>query len=99
MSDDFGANLLTIIDENGQESVLEVVDFIDVGGKSYLVALPGEMDENDPDYGLILLRTVMDENGEEVYESIDDDSELDAVYNEAMRVIFSDDEEEDGITQ
>ena len=51
------------------------------------------MDENDPDYGLIILRSVPDENGEELFESIDDDAELDDVYNKFMVLLFDDEDD------
>ena len=50
----------------------------------------------DPDFGIILLK-IMEENGEELFGSIDDDDELDKVYNYYMEEIFADeDEESDG---
>ena len=62
----------------------------------YLAALPADMDEDDPDFGIILLK-IMEENGEELFGSIDDDDELDKVYNYYMEEIFADeDEESDG---
>ena len=54
------------------------------------------MDEDDPDFGIILLK-IMEENGEELFGSIDDDDELDKVYNYYMEEIFADeDEDSDG---
>ena len=43
----------------------------------------------------MLLCNSQDENGEEVFDTIDDDAELEDVYNQFMRILF-DDEEEDG---
>lgn len=34
------------------------------------------MDEDDPDFGIVLLK-IIEENGEELFGSIDDDDELD----------------------
>ena len=65
------------------------------GGLTYVAFLPANMDENDPDYGIIILRSVLDENGEELFESIDDDDQLQDVYEHFMVLLF-DDEEEDG---
>ena len=50
------------------------------------------MDEDDPDFGIILLK-IMEENGEELFGSIDDDDELDKVYNYYMKEIFADEDE------
>ncbi len=53
------------------------------------------MDENDPDYGIIILRVTEDEKGEELYESIDDDAELQDVYEHFMVLLFDDEDEEE----
>ena len=82
MGKDFGGDFITIADEEGNEFELEVLDVLDVDGVSYTVFVPAnieEMDVNDPDYGLIFLRN-REENGEEFFDSIDDDEELDRVY-------------------
>jgi hypothetical protein len=63
-------------------------------GESYAVFVPADienMDVNDPDYGLIFLR-IREENGEEFFDSVDDDDELNRVY-EAYQLIM--DAEED----
>ena len=95
MSEDFGSDFITIVDDDGQEFELEVLDSMDYNGESYVAFLPANMDESDPDYGIIILRSVLDENGEELFESIDDDDELQDVYEHFMVLLF-DDEEEDG---
>ena len=94
MSEDFGSDFITIVDDDGQEFELEVLDSMDYNGESYVAFLPANMDENDPDYGIIILRSVLDENGDELFESIDDD-QLQDVYEHFMVLLF-DDEEEDG---
>jgi uncharacterized protein YrzB (UPF0473 family) len=82
MSEDFGGDLITIADEEGNEFELELLDVLDVDGVSYSVFVPAnieEMDVNDPDYGLIFLRN-REENGEEFFDSVDDEEELNRVY-------------------
>ena len=88
-------DLVTIVDDDGQEFELEYIDEIDYTGSKYVAFWPANMDENDPDYGLIILRSVPDENGEELFESIDDEAELDDVYNKFMVLLFDDEEEEE----
>lgn len=95
MSDTFGGDLITIADEEGNEFELEMLDVMDLDGQSYSVFVPADienMDVNDPDYGLIFLRN-REENGEEFFDSIDDDEELDRVY-EAYQLIMDAEEEE-----
>ncbi|MBR5343165.1 MAG: DUF1292 domain-containing protein [Oscillospiraceae bacterium] len=95
MSEAYGGDFITIIDDDGQEFELEVLDTMDYNGEVYTAFLPADMDESDPDYGMIILRVVQDEDGENIYESIDDDEQLQDVYNHFMLLLF-DDEEEDG---
>lgn len=93
MSEDFGSDFITIVDDEGQEFELEVLDSLDYKGKSYVAFLPADMSEDDPDYGMIILRSNMDENGEELFDTIDDDDELQEVYDSFMKILFVDDEE------
>ena len=96
MSKEFGNDFMTIIDDDGNEFNLELLDTIDYNGETFSAFLPADMDEDDPDFGIILLK-IMEENGEELFGSIDDDDELDKVYNYYMEEIFADeDEESDG---
>ena len=88
-------DLITIIDDDGQEFELEYIDEMDYNGSTYVCFRPANMDESDPDYGMIILRSVLDENGEELFESIDDDAELDDVYNKFMVLFFDEEEEEE----
>ena len=94
MSEEFGDNFVTMVDENGEEFVLELLESIDYKDATYTAFLPADLDENDPDYGLVLLRNAVDENGDEVYDTIDDEDELNDVYEQFMRILFADEEEE-----
>ena len=82
MSEAFGSDYLTIEDEDGNEFELEVLNEFELDGQDYLAALPAD----------ILLK-IMEENGEELFGSIDDDDELDKVYNYYMEEIFADEDE------
>lgn len=93
MSEEFGSDFVTIIDDDGQEFELEVLDTMDYKDQTFMAFLPADMDENDPDYGIIILRVVEDEKGEELYESIDDEDELNDVYEHFMAILFDDEDE------
>ena len=94
MSEEFGSDFITIIDDDGQEFELEVLDHMGYKGSSFVAFLPANMDEDDPDYGMIILRSVLDENGDELFESIDDEDELEDVYEKFMTLLFDDEDEE-----
>ena len=93
MSEEFGSDFVTIVDDDGQEFELEVLDSMDYNGNTYMAFLPADMEEDDPDYGIVILRSVLDEKGEELFESIDDDKELDDVYEHFMKILFDDEDE------
>ena len=94
MSEEFGSDYVTIVDDDGQEFELEVLDTMDYNGNTYTAFLPADMEEDDPDYGIVILRSVLDEKGEELFESVDDDKELDDVYQHFMKILFDDEDEE-----
>ena len=94
MSEEFGSDFITIVDDDGAEFELEVLDTMDYKGQTFMAFLPANMDEEDPDYGIIILRSILDENGDELFESIDDDEELQDVYEHFARILF-DGEDED----
>ena len=92
MSEAFGSDFITIIDDDGAEFELEVLDTMDYNNQTFVAFLPADMDENDPDYGIIILRSVLDENGEELFESIDNEDELQDVYEHFSRILFDDED-------
>lgn len=94
MSEEFGGDYITIIDDDGQEFELEILDTMDYNNETYTAFLPADMDENDPDYGMIILRVVQDENGDDLYESIDDEAQLQDVYEHFMVLLFDDEDDE-----
>ena len=89
----FGDDIYTITDDNGDEFSLEHLDTIEYGDEVYMAFVPADMDEDDPDYGLIILK-VVEENGEELFASIDDESEREAVHKAFMDQLFDDEDEE-----
>ncbi len=95
MNDEFGPDFITIVDDEGQEFELEVIESMDYNGKTYMSFLPADMKEDDPDYGFILLRVTEDENGNDIFESIDDEDELQDVYERFMVLLYDDEDEEE----
>ena len=79
MSGDYGNDFITITDDDGNEFVLEHLDSVELNGKFYMAFLPADMDEDDEDFGLIIMR-VTEKDGEEVLATLDDEEELAMVY-------------------
>lgn len=98
MSEDFGANYITIMDEDGNEFELEHLDTLDYKGETYMAFFPAvpenkkEEDRQDEEYGLIILK-VIHENGEEELSTLDDENELEEVYQQFMELLFEEEEE------
>ena len=95
MSNEDWKDTVTIVDDDGQEFELEVLDSMEYRGQTYMLFLPADMSEDDPDYGYIILRAVEDENGEELFESIDDEEQLQDVYEHFMVILFGDEDEDE----
>jgi uncharacterized protein YrzB (UPF0473 family) len=95
MSEEFGPDFITIEDEDGNTSELEILDSLEFNGKTYVAFLPADMEETDPDYGMIILHALTDEHGEDVFEDVEDEEELQAVYEAFMNFLFADEDEEE----
>ena len=92
MSDEYGNDFVTIIDDEGNEFELEHLDTAEMNGSLYMAFVPADIDEDDDDFGLIILEVVPDEDGEDSFASIDDEDELNMVF-ELFVERLSDDEE------
>ena len=93
LSSGFGSDFVTISDDDGNDFVLEHLDTIDVDDTFYMAFLPTDIDENDEDYGIVILQ-VVEENGEEVLISIDDDDLLEDIHNRFMERLSEEEENE-----
>ena len=97
MSEEYGANFITVTDDEGNEFELEHLDTIELNGTTYLAFFPAvsedEEDNDEEEMGLILMK-VIHENGEEILSTLDSEEETDAVYNEFMKTLFEGEDEE-----
>jgi len=94
--EEFESELITITDEDGTAHELEVLGNMEYNGKTYYLFVPANIDEldvNDPDYGYIILEAIM-EGDDEVFLSIEDDDELQEVYELFMTLMEDEDIEE-----
>ena len=91
MSDIFGDDIITITDEDGVEYVLEILATLEVEGSEYYALVPAS-NEEDEDLEVSILKAV-DENGEEILCAIEDEEELERVYNIMMDELYQDEEE------
>lgn len=94
MSDDYGSDFISVTDEEGNEFELEHLGTLEYGGLTYMCFVPADMDEEDENFGLIILK-VVEENGEELLADVDDEDELNSVYDKFMEELFAEEDEED----
>ncbi|HCO63000.1 MAG TPA: DUF1292 domain-containing protein [Clostridiales bacterium] len=92
MSEAFGPDFVTVTDDDGNEFELEHLGTLEHNGQTYMAFVPADMDEEDEDYGMILLR-VAEVDGESILEDIDDQKELDEIYEQFMSEIFAEEDE------
>ena len=87
-------DVVTLIDEDGKEVEFEHLLTLEHNGKTYICLAPvNEEDEEDDE--LVILRLETDENGEDAYVTIEDEEELDDVFEKYLEIVEAD-EEEDG---
>ena len=92
MEQDYGANYISITDEDGVEYELEVLSTVTYKGAEYMALTPADVSEDAEELEVSILKSV-EENGEEFLEAIEDDAELEAVYSALMDLIYEDEEE------
>ena len=104
MSEEFGPDFITVTDEDGNEFELEHLDTLEYNGQLYMAFFPaveGEEGENgevvdvDPDdeeYGMVIMK-VIEENGEQLFSTLDTEEEEIEIYEKFMERLFDEDEE------
>jgi len=104
MSETFGPDFISVTDEDGNEFELELVDSLEHKGVTYFAFFPAvgadeesgepqDVDADDEEYGLVIMKTVVD-NGEEFLSTPDSDEELDEIYQLFMDRFFEEEDEE-----
>ncbi len=90
MDTDFGRDIITITDEDGVEYELEILSTVEYEGALYYALAPVDTDE-DEELEVSILKAV-EENGEEILAAVDDDDELEAVYEIFISQMYEEDE-------
>ena len=91
MADEYGSDFITIVDEDGTEFELEVLSSLEYNGETYLaVTLAGN---EDADLEVSILKSV-EEDGEPILCAVEDEQELETVYNLIMDQLYEEEDEE-----
>lgn len=79
-NEEYGNDYVTLVDENGKETEFEVVDTLVTANNEYFALIPTETADNlANDDGELVILKVVEENGEEFLEPIEDDEEFEEI--------------------
>ncbi len=90
MENQFGSDFMTIVDEDGTEYELEVLSTLEYNGCTYLAVIPAG--NEDEQMEVSILKSV-EEDGESILCAIEDEEELESVYQLIMDALYEEDEE------
>lgn len=93
MDQDFGRDVISITDEDGVEYELEVLSSVTYRGSEYLALTPADVDEDEDELEVSILKSVTDEDGEPMLVAVEDENELETVYDLLMQELLDDGEE------
>lgn len=102
MSDEYGADLVSVVDDEGNRHEFELVDAIETDEGRYVALLPlyeNPAENLNDDGELIILEVVEEESGEEVLAPIEDDAVFDdiaGIFEERLSDLYEIEEIEDG---
>ena len=91
MEQDFGANIISITDEDGVEYELEVLSAVTYRGVEYLALTPADADDDAEELEVSILKSVT-EDGDPILVAVEDEDELNTVYDLLMQSLFEDEE-------
>ena len=94
MSDEYGSDFMTIVDEDGTEYELEVLSTLEYNGFTYLAVIPADDHNGTIRMEVSILKSV-EEDGEDILTAIEDEAELEAVYDLIMDELYEDEEEDE----
>ena len=89
MSNEFGSDYISITDDEGHEYELEVLNTLEYNGCSYLAVIPADSESSDPANLQVCIIKSVEENGETILYTVDDEEELSALNDLLMDSIFS----------
>lgn len=94
MTDDYGSDFMTIMDEDGTEFELEILSTLEYNGYTYLAVIPAGTEDDAGELEVSILKSVEEEDGEPTLCAIEDDAELEAVYELIMEQLYEEEDED-----
>ena len=93
MSDQYGSDFMTIVDEDGTEFELEILSTLEYDGNTYMAVIPAGAEDSE-NLEVSILKSV-EEDGEPILCAIEDENELRAVYDLIMDELYAEEEDEE----
>ena len=93
MADQYGSDFITIVDEDGVEYELEVLTTLEWNGSSYMAVIPAGENKDEFELEVSVLKSV-EEDGESILTAIEDEAELQAVYDLIMDELYEEEAED-----
>ena len=90
MGDLYGSDFMTIVDEDGTEYELEILSTLEYDGNTYHAVIPAGAEDSEQ-LEVSILKSV-EEDGESILSAIEDEAELEAVYDLIMDSIYEEEE-------
>lgn len=94
MADKYGSDFITIVDEDGEEFELEVLMSMEYNGCTYQAVIPAVDAGEEVDLEVSILKNV-EEDGEIILCAIEDEQELETVYNLIMDALYEEEEDDE----
>ena len=91
MEDQFGSDFITIVDDDGNEYELEVLTTLEYNGELYMAVIPAGETKDQFDLEVSIFKSV-EEDGESVLCIIEDEQELQSVYDLIMDSLYEEEE-------
>ncbi len=85
-------DIVELIDEDGKEVRFEHLMTLEHNGKTYVCLAPAEPDDDIGDDELVILRIDTGDDGNDAYVTIDDDEELDDVFEKYLEIAEADED-------
>lgn len=83
-------DIIELVDEDGNEVSFEHLMTLEYKGKAYICLVPVEEMEDVDEDELVILRIETDAEGNDCYASVETEEELDAVFEEYLRIAEAD---------
>lgn len=85
--DQYGSDFITITDDEGKEYELEVLSTLEYNGCTYMAVIPAGDSQDTLQLEVSILKSI-EEDGEPILCTIDDEQELEAVYDLIMDSLY-----------